>query len=231
MDSDALLEGIEAAGHRARLTRGLLAACFVAGVADVAVDVSMIDFLGRVAHGLKVTVEEGQHIDGLVLLVAIVLGIARLASVIMCMCWVHRACANLRLAGSGASRFSPGWSVGWWFVPFFNLVRVPQVMNDLEGRSADRNVDPQRQPTSSTLIGAWWTLVVVASIGSTIATKAVAAAKELATMREAYNSTLIADVLLVSSTVLTWFVLRRIDRLQREVLITARRTPTVAPAA
>lgn len=41
--------------------------------------------------------------------------------------WQRRANLRLRAAGREGLRFTPGWSIGWFFVPFANLVMVPQV--------------------------------------------------------------------------------------------------------
>jgi len=37
--------------------------------------------------------------------------------------------------GTRESRFTPGWAVGYWFVPFVNLVRPYQIVADLWLRS------------------------------------------------------------------------------------------------
>lgn len=55
--------------------------------------------------------------------------------------WFHRAYSNLAAASGGAvNRFSPIWAVVGWVVPLLNIVRPPQIMNDLTGRS--RHVPP-----------------------------------------------------------------------------------------
>ena len=41
-----------------------------------------------------------------------------LASVIAVAMWIHRAHANLRDAGADGLEFTPGWAVGWYFIPF-----------------------------------------------------------------------------------------------------------------
>ena len=37
--------------------------------------------------------------------------------------WLHRASSNLASLGYINQRFSPGWAVGWWFIPFMNILR------------------------------------------------------------------------------------------------------------
>src|SRR5687768_18623297 len=56
---------------------------------------------------------------------ALVVGLAYIAfflmfvvSVVVVALWIHRAHANLRDAGVGGLEFTPGWAVGWYFIPF-----------------------------------------------------------------------------------------------------------------
>ncbi|WP_169829135.1 DUF4328 domain-containing protein [Tsuneonella mangrovi] len=44
--------------------------------------------------------------------------------------WIYQAHANLRAAGI-ETEFTPGWAVGWFFVPIANLVMPFKVMREL----------------------------------------------------------------------------------------------------
>ena len=50
---------------------------------------------------------------------------------IMFIIWFRRAYQNLVAWGTEGLRFGAGWTVGGWLVPFLNLVRPKQIMNDL----------------------------------------------------------------------------------------------------
>src|SRR5262245_55917536 len=49
--------------------------------------------------------------------------------------WIYRAHANLHEAGLDELRYSPGWSVGSFFVPLINLVIPFRAMRELHNRS------------------------------------------------------------------------------------------------
>jgi hypothetical protein len=68
---------------------------------------------------------------GLIYTVVTVVGI------VFYMMWQHRAFWNARAFGN-ETKFSPGWSVGWWFIPFANLVMAGLVLRDLWRVSAGR---------------------------------------------------------------------------------------------
>jgi hypothetical protein len=44
--------------------------------------------------------------------------------------WLHRAVANARSLGV-QTEATPGWSVGWWFIPFANVVKPYQILRSL----------------------------------------------------------------------------------------------------
>jgi hypothetical protein len=53
-----------------------------------------------------------------------------LASVVVVAMWIYRAHANLRDRGIELNT-SPGWAVGWYFIPFANLFKPFQAMREL----------------------------------------------------------------------------------------------------
>jgi hypothetical protein len=70
--------------------------------------------------------------------------------------WVHRANLNARALGGKDMRFSPGWAVGWFFVPVMNFFRPFQVLreiwiaSDIAQKQNDKNI--------SALLITWWVL-------------------------------------------------------------------------
>ena len=77
--------------------------------------------------------------------------------------WTH---ANSKLAHEAQPenmRHSTGWAVGAWFVPFLNLVRPKQIIDD----SLKIN-----SPNFSTgLVPTWWALLLISNISSNIASR------------------------------------------------------------
>jgi hypothetical protein len=65
----------------------------------------------------------------------------RLATVVIFLVWVNRAYKNLIAFDISPLEFSPGWAVGWWFIPFANLWVPFKVMRELWNAS-NPDVDP-----------------------------------------------------------------------------------------
>ena len=76
--------------------------------------------------------------------------------------WVYRAYKNIQGFGAEGLRFSPGWAVGYYFIPFLSLIRPVQVMSEIWRVSQDpRNWFRRR---GSWLIGTWWALFLSYSV-------------------------------------------------------------------
>jgi hypothetical protein len=83
-----------------------------------------------------------------------------LATVVVFLSWLYTAAANLPRLGVRSPRFSPGWAVGWFFVPVVNLVRPYQVLRDVWANSEPprrESGDPNPRGVRGPLvIKLWW---------------------------------------------------------------------------
>ncbi len=75
--------------------------------------------------------------------------------------WVYRAYKNVQGFGAEGLRFSPGWAIGYYFIPILSLIRPVQVMSEIWRAS----YDPRNWPRNpgSWLIATWWTLFLLYS--------------------------------------------------------------------
>jgi hypothetical protein len=74
--------------------------------------------------------------------------------------WTRRATCNVRALGAERPEFSPGWAIGWWFIPFANWVQPLRVVNQA-WRASDPALpasegDHWRQGKLSPLVPIWW---------------------------------------------------------------------------
>src|SRR3954451_5754378 len=52
--------------------------------------------------------------------------------------WLHRAYKNLDAVAPTQRRYGTGWAIGGWFVPFLNLWRPKEIINDIWRSGATR---------------------------------------------------------------------------------------------
>jgi hypothetical protein len=82
-------------------------------------------------------------------------------AVVFCL-WTHRANRNARALGATQMKFTPGWAVGWYFIPIANLWKPRQVMREIWHASENPSAGPN--DTTPTLVSNWWTLWLVTNL-------------------------------------------------------------------
>ena len=98
-------------------------------------------------------------------LTAILHVLALAATLILVGCWIYRASANAHVIG-GELTITPGWAVGWYFVPFANLVKPFQAMK--ETWLASHYGSEWGRGDATDLLNWWWGLWIVSNIISNI---------------------------------------------------------------
>jgi hypothetical protein len=73
--------------------------------------------------------------------------------------WIYRVACNVRALGADDLDDSPGWAVGWYAVPFANLVRPYRAMRQIWLASeSPHDWDDAKKPP---LLSIWWALFVI----------------------------------------------------------------------
>ena len=83
--------------------------------------------------------------------VTVLQGALFLAFTIMFLVWIYRLSAQLHAQSETRMAFTPGWSVGWFFIPLANLLMPYLVLRDLW---VTVRQDPRRK--GSVLLWWWW---------------------------------------------------------------------------
>ncbi|MEM9414264.1 MAG: DUF4328 domain-containing protein [Planctomycetota bacterium] len=142
--------------------------------------------------------------------------------VFFCM-WIHRANRNARALGAHTMTYSPGWSVGWFFIPIANLV-MPCLVTCEIARASDPNTTGDRWHLGVLpgIIPLWWVVWVLGGLLTQISWRLDGSPDLLAmgVWVDAFGSLLGAGAALLAI-----LVIQRITKDQREK---ARRTPDVA---
>ena len=82
-----------------------------------------------------------------------------LLTAILVLTWIHRANHNARQLGATGMQFTPGWAVGWYFVPIAWFWKPYQAMTEI-WRASRNPADWRGEPASPLLIW-WWILWIV----------------------------------------------------------------------
>ncbi len=90
--------------------------------------------------------------------VVIIGPVTNVTSMILILMWIYRANYNARQIGASGMKFTPGWSVGWYFIPIANLWKPYQAMKEIwKASSSPQNWSDQ---SVSSILPWWWFLWV-----------------------------------------------------------------------
>ena len=76
--------------------------------------------------------------------------------------WAYRAHSNLPALSHEPLRFTPGWAIGYYFIPFANLVMPYLATKELWVRSGGDETDTA--PQASPLVNLWWIFWLLANM-------------------------------------------------------------------
>jgi hypothetical protein len=110
--------------------------------------------------------DEGNIIDPMAMGVLVVSGFIGLmmlpafvaTAIAFCM-FINRANKNVRALGAVGMEFTPGWAVGWFFIPLANLWKPFQAVREIY-QASDPNADAVNWKLTPTapLLGWWWAM-------------------------------------------------------------------------
>jgi hypothetical protein len=108
--------------------------------------------------------------------------------------------------------YSPGWSVGWFFIPIANLFKPYFAMKEiylatLTPKSFDMSQEVEDQPESLNIIKLWWLVYLVDGYFGRIALRYALRAESIDQLVTANTLMLASDALtLIASLATIWLV-------------------------
>ena len=218
--------GVTSLRGRANAIVALLMANVAWSVVSIGTVLGELDILERARDGHFVSEAEALASDDRVRTVAMIGLAISVVTMVAWLVWQHRAQRNLSRLGVRQLRFTPGWSVGWWFVPIANLWKPFQSVREL-WRGSKAGVDDAFWAGERTwaVIGWWWGTWLASNISLRLS---VGLSRE-ATIDDyiaSDNLALFQEALSIAAAVLAIALVRSITRRQAEKVATA---PVVPP--
>jgi hypothetical protein len=187
--------------------RGLLLLTILVAGVDAAANAAMARLGSRIETDANlVGVAQLEDAEQRLTLTAVLLLVAFLAALGFLIAWTSRAYRNLPALGAADLRFTQGWAVGSWFVPFLNFVRPKQILDDIWRVSCgeDGVADWHRRRVSP-LLHVWWGLWILGGLlGLSMPDSA-----ELSSVSRAAITGCVADGLLIIASALAIVIITR----------------------
>ncbi len=176
------------------------------------------ELLNRAISGRVVTQFEALANDEREALIAYLQIALIIASGIVFLRWIHRAHKNLPSLRVVGLRFTPGWAVGWFFVPIMSLFRPYQVVSEI-WKASDPGADltdaaSWQNAATSSIVGWWWALFLISNYLSQFAARLLLRGETLSELLTSTYVYMASDAIDVVGIIVTILMVRRISQLQ-----------------
>lgn len=210
-----------ASGHsRTQWVSISLALVVVLDIMAVISDYMQVQLVERAISGQTITMAEALANDSRQADIGTWQLVLFIITAILFLRWIYRAHRNLPSLGASGLKYSPGWAVGGFFIPIWNLFRPFQVTTEI-WKASEPTSDTsdelawQNAPTSP-LIASWWILWLVSGFVGNILLQVSLSAETLSEIHTMSWLTLAMDSIEIPAAILAILVVRNIDLRQRE---------------
>ena len=134
--------------------------------------------------------------------------------------WIYRANYNARQLGAEDMRFTPGWSIGWYFVPIATFWKPYQAMKEIY--KASHTPDNWKDTEVPSMLPWWWFFWIISSLMGNASFRVTMRAQKLDELIAADVLTFVSDILSIPLALLTTNLIR--TNLIRTPIINLTRT-------
>jgi hypothetical protein len=161
---------------------------------------------------------------GLVQLGAGVLwGLLYLVTAVIFCVWIYRVNANARALGAADMTITPGWSVGWFFIPFANLVKPYVAVKEIWNASDSHPDEVSALGGVPLLVGTWWGAWLLSNVLGNASFRATFAATKPEEVLRANYISLADDVVTVGLFILVILLVQGIHKRQTKLFRAVRK--------
>jgi len=170
------------------------------------------DFKSGVYASREAAVAAAAASDSRQAVVAIIQFATFIVAGILILKWIHRANYNARQLGATDMTFTPGWSIGWYFIPVASLWKPYQAMKEIWKASSNPQ-DWKDEPVSS-LLPWWWFLWIVSGTLGPVSSRLTLSAQTVDAFTVANVFDQVSNAAVVALTLLMAAIVRRIQSMQ-----------------
>ncbi len=127
---------------------------------------------------------------------------------------IHRAANNARAFGATGFKITPGWAVGWYFVPIAQFWKPYQAMSEIW--RASRNPRGWQNDRAGEFLGWWWAIWVVSTALGKVAFQLTVDASELDEILRATHLMIASESIDIITIVLGILLVKRLSEYQTQ---------------
>ncbi len=147
-----------------------------------------------------------------------------IASGVLILMWIYRSSYNTSIKAR-YMEFTPGWSVGWYFVPIMMIWKPFQAMKEIWRNTAEQAGDSS--DSWEVLLGVWWFLWIAGNLVANAAFRMTHRADGVGELIAANLVTMWSDVLSLPLLAVFIMMVRKLTALQKLAFVPE---PAATPA-
>lgn len=196
----------------------LLGMTAVVDAIAVVSDVAEMQLLDDAQRGRPISDERANANDLRQMAIGILAFLLLIPTIVLFCIWIYRANLNARALGALNMRFTPGWCVGWFFIPIMNLFRPYQATREIwlasEPTFDSANRERWKRGASSPILPLWWTLWIGSGFLGQLSFRLSLRADDLPALLASSRITLISDFVDLCLAIVALMLVRAIQRRQ-----------------
>ncbi len=170
------------------------------------------DYQNGVYTSQEQAVADGEASDQRQQIVALIYLAVFIVSGFLILRWIHRANYNARQLGAKDMEFTPGWSIGYYFIPILTLWKPFQAMKEIW--KASHNPDNWTTEKAGSILGLWWFLWIVTNMLGQAVFRMSTGAEELSELMNLNIITQVSDALAIPLALVTLSIINSIYQAQ-----------------
>jgi hypothetical protein len=126
--------------------------------------------------------------------------------------WIYFSNSNSRSFGAKGMQFTPGWAIGYYFVPYLNFYKPYRAMKEIWKTSKDpQNWEILKTPS---LFPQWWTLWIISALLGNMSFRLSMKAEELNELFVSSSVRLASDLVDIPLTLIAIKMVSQIFEMQ-----------------
>ncbi|MGB5445773.1 MAG: DUF4328 domain-containing protein [Psychromonas sp.] len=174
----------------------------------------LLDFQAGIYTSIEAAFADGELAIMLLQGVGIASLIAFMASAVLIIKWIYRANFNVRHLGATNMSYTPAWSIGYYFIPIFNLWKPYQAMKEIWMTS--KNIFDGQLTKTPLILPLWWVLWLSSNILNQSVFRLSAKAVELSELMNLNMLSQISNLIDIPLALVTLAIINSIYRVQSD---------------
>ncbi|MCW3101902.1 MAG: hypothetical protein JWO09_342 [Bacteroidetes bacterium] len=175
--------------------------------------------LSDVKNGIAVSHEAAAANDLRQVIISAINILLLLASTILFLVWTYRAYDNLYILKKDEMSTTPGWAVGYWFVPVLSLFKPYLIMKEIwdETKTYPMDKNEKWDTSGGGIVGLWWTCSLLSVFSSYFVAFIFTDKTSLDGLLNLTFASICSNIVLIIAKVVTLVMLNKIVALEKNL--------------